>query len=152
MSMALTYVLMGTMDTIGPLVRQARERKGIRAADLAYQIGKDPSYLSKLERDLLKEIPEPSVILALSRALDIPERQLLRALGYLSSEPVVRPTYPSDEVRVLAERWLQLTAEERQMIVYVLDVHLRLAGDPGVDNLVRTVDDPPRHLARSVAG
>jgi transcriptional regulator with XRE-family HTH domain len=139
------------MDTFGSLVRATRERKGIRAADLAYQIGKDPSYLSKLERDILKDIPPPDVLAGLERELGLPQIALLRALGYgIPTGPV--PAYPADEVRVLAECWPQFTAEERQMTRYILDSHLKLRGEEGVDNLVRSVDDPPRQFRRSVAG
>lgn len=84
--MTMTHAILGNMETLGPLIRSTRERRGIRATDLAHAIGKDPSYLSKLERDLLKEIPPPDVIVALSKELSLPELRLVKALGFLATE------------------------------------------------------------------
>ena len=86
------------MDRLGALVRSTRERKGMRAADLAYRIGKDPSYVSKLERDLMKEIPDPATIHALAEVLGIAEPRLLEAIGYVVAEPTPEPL-PADSVR-----------------------------------------------------
>lgn len=91
------------MGTLGPLVRKTREHKGIRAADLAFQIGKDPSYVSKLERDILKEIPDPGTLRLLSDALGIAELRLLEAIGYRVTEdlPDALP-YDSERATVIA--------------------------------------------------
>lgn len=140
--------------TISHLLRDYFAQTGEEQATFARRVGLTPQTVSQLVRGDIKT-PTAGVRRKLAGALGLRHVDILVAAGELTSEeagPALKPTYPSDEVRVLAEHWHQLTAEERQMIVYVLDVHLRLAGESGVDNLVRSVDDPPRRLARSVAG
>jgi transcriptional regulator with XRE-family HTH domain len=114
--MAMTRCLLSTMETLGPLVRTTRLRKGIRATDLAYQIGKDPSYLSKLERDLLKETPSPETIHALAEALGLSSDRLLKAMGYAIGEPA-EPA-PDDPLAALIATF---TPRQREMLLTLLD-------------------------------
>lgn len=118
MSSTMSMEYRGVVETLGPLVRATREHKGIRAADLAYRIGKDPSFLSKLERDLLKEIPEPAVLHALADALGIPEPRLLEALGYrVREEPVAPPRVGPDRAALIDAIERELTESDARVLM-----------------------------------
>jgi transcriptional regulator with XRE-family HTH domain len=130
---------MHNMETLGPLVRMTRERKGIRAADLAYHIGKDPSYLSRLERDLLKDLPTPDVLVALARELDIPETRLLRALGFLQGDQPLRPTYGDTRLQAIADDWDHLNDAEKAAMMIILEGNRRRRGFDGLDDIVQIV-------------
>jgi transcriptional regulator with XRE-family HTH domain len=127
------------METLGPLVRRTRENKGIRAVDLAYYIGKVPSYLSRLERDLLKELPSPSVLTALARHLDIPEVHLLRTLGFLTDLPEVRRTYQDNRLQTIADNWDQLTDAEKGSLLLIVEGNRRRRGLDGLDDIVQII-------------
>jgi len=71
------------MNEFSNLIKEARTRKRMRGYDLAYAIGQTPSWLSKLEGGDLSHPPAPHVLNGLSNALDIPETEMLKALGYL---------------------------------------------------------------------
>jgi transcriptional regulator with XRE-family HTH domain len=139
-------------QTLGALIAaHLHPHTRMTAKELAERIGRSPSYVSQLVHNQKAEAPPPDVMTAIERELGISVVTQLRAWGYAIPEGP-RPAYPSDEVRVLAERWSQFTSEDRMMLRYVLDAHLRLNGDEGVGNLVQSVDDPPLAFRRSVAG
>lgn len=60
----------------------------MRGMDLAYAIGKDPGYVTRMEHGTLKEIPPPETVKALSAALDLSETAIIEAIGYARPEPV----------------------------------------------------------------
>jgi transcriptional regulator with XRE-family HTH domain len=67
--------------TLGATLRQAREVRGLAAADTARTAGISAAYLSKLENDAVKR-PSPHVLHALSEALGVPYSDLMRLTGY----------------------------------------------------------------------
>ena len=72
-----------TMNNLHTLVKQARERRGFRTqGELAVRIGRDTSYVSRLENGALKEIPQPELLRDLADALGYTVVDLLRAAGY----------------------------------------------------------------------
>lgn len=86
-----------TMNNMHQLVSDARERRGYRTqGDLAAVIGRDVSYVSRLERGLLKEIPQPEMMDALARALGVTVAELLDAAGY----DVLPHDEPSDVITI----------------------------------------------------
>lgn len=90
------------MDTLGALVKRARLGKGMRGGDLGAAIGKDASYVSKIERGTMKDIPPPEIVRALSDALGVPEARLVRAIGYRTSEGEAPPfDFDSEKAAVL---------------------------------------------------
>jgi transcriptional regulator with XRE-family HTH domain len=87
----------GPMDELAALVKKARLGKGMRGIDLAAAIGKDPSYVTKLERTTLKEIPPPETVRALAEALGLSEARLVRAIGYRVGDVAPQDQGPFDK-------------------------------------------------------
>lgn len=74
---------MDTMNNMHTLIKDARERRGYRTqGELADRIGRDVSWVSRLERGYLKEIPQPEMMEALADALGLTVAQMLDAAGY----------------------------------------------------------------------
>jgi len=67
--------------SIGVVLRQARDVRGLSAADAARAAGISSAYLSKLENDAVRR-PSPHVLLQLSEALAVPYADLMRLSGY----------------------------------------------------------------------
>lgn len=142
LSSTLTRDLLATMQTLGPLIRTTRERRGIRAVDLAYRVGKDPSWLSKIERDLLKEVPEPEQMAALSAELGIPVVALLRARGYdIPAEEL--STVPDHRLHEIVTTWSRMTPDLQKALS---DTFRALIAIPG--QLDRDEEPPVVAVAR----
>src|SRR6476646_2592437 len=67
--------------SLGLMLRQAREVRGLTASDAARAAGISAAYLSKLESDAVKK-PSPQVLHQLSEALAVPYAELMRLSGY----------------------------------------------------------------------
>lgn len=73
------------------LIRRMRERHGLKSFQLAAKIGKQPSYVSRLENGTAKETPPPDVLEALSRELGVSVAEMLESIGYdIDAQPTVR--------------------------------------------------------------
>lgn len=145
--------MLGRM-TISQLLREHFARTGEEQAAFARRLELKPQTVSQLLAGDIK-VPKAWIRRKLAAEFGLRHVDILVMAGELSADeidPRLQPTYPADEVRVLSERWHQLTADERRMISYVLDTHLKLSGEEGVDNLVRTVDEPPAAFRRSATG
>lgn len=70
------------MDELGALIKQARDAHGLTGLQLARDIGKVPSFVSRLETGAMKDLPSPEDLHALSRVLGIPVSDMVRAAGY----------------------------------------------------------------------
>jgi transcriptional regulator with XRE-family HTH domain len=68
-------------QSLGAVLRQARDVRELSAADAARAAGISSAYLSKLENDAVKK-PSPHVLLQLSEALTLPYDELMRLTGY----------------------------------------------------------------------
>lgn len=97
------------MRELGDLIRVARERLGVRAYDLSYAIGQNPSWLSRIEDGKLTHPPAPGVLSALSDQLGIRQADMLEAIGYeLNRKP---DPIPDDPREVIIERIRKLPRE-----------------------------------------
>ena len=67
--------------SIGLVLKQAREVRGLSGVDAARAAGISAAYLSKLESDVVKR-PSPHVLHQLSEALAVPYAELMRLSGY----------------------------------------------------------------------
>jgi transcriptional regulator with XRE-family HTH domain len=107
------------MKELGAIVKRERLRRGMRGIDLAYAIGKDPGYVTRMEHGTLKEIPDPAVIHALGQALGVSDARLLRAIGY----PAVESTEPAEPAPddPLAALVATFTPRQREMLLSLLD-------------------------------
>jgi transcriptional regulator with XRE-family HTH domain len=68
-------------QSLGAVLRQARDVRELSAADAARAAGISSAYLSKLENDAVKK-PSPHVLHQLSEALTLPYDELMRLTGY----------------------------------------------------------------------
>lgn len=75
------------MQDFGDLIRRSREQKNVRGYDLAYALGQNPSWLSRLESGALTHPPSPSVMDGLRDQLGIPIAEMFAAMGYAVDEP-----------------------------------------------------------------
>jgi transcriptional regulator with XRE-family HTH domain len=101
--------------TIGAVLRQAREVRGISAVDAARAAGISPAYLNRLENDAVKK-PSPHVLHQLSEALAVPYNDLLRLSGYpLPDGPESAPAST-----MTAALFADLTDDERDELLEYL--------------------------------
>lgn len=91
LSIPISRPKLRSMESFGKLVRRARLAKGMKGADLGSAVGRDGSYISRIENGEQKETPPPDVMAALSSMLDVPEERLLRAWGYLKDSGAPPP-------------------------------------------------------------
>jgi transcriptional regulator with XRE-family HTH domain len=104
-----------TAPSIGAVLRQAREVRGLSAIDASRTAGISAAYLSKLENDGVKR-PSPHVLHQLSEALAVPYAELMRLSGY--RVPGDSNTNPRDTVS--AALFADLTDEEREELLEYL--------------------------------
>lgn len=83
----------------GELVRRARERKGLKAFELADLMHTHGSAISRLENGTFKETPAPDVMRQLSEILGLSDHDMLAALGYALEAPAEAPATPDEELR-----------------------------------------------------
>jgi transcriptional regulator with XRE-family HTH domain len=62
--------------TLGKTIRRARQQYSISLGQLAAAIGRDPSYLSKIEKDAYKQ-PSPDVLYQIAMELGLEYKHLL---------------------------------------------------------------------------
>jgi HTH-type transcriptional regulator, competence development regulator len=67
--------------SLGGVLKQAREVRGLSAVDASRSAGISTAYLSKLEGNAVKR-PSPNVLHQLSEALAVPYEELMRLCGY----------------------------------------------------------------------
>ncbi|MDF2757927.1 MAG: Helix-turn-helix domain [Thermomicrobiales bacterium] len=121
------------MKELGALIRERRERRGLRALDLAAEIERPPNFVSRIETGAMKEMPNPRDMAAIGRALDLPQRDMLQALGYLADEteaapnrddvteaqrrlrPLLEQITWDDETILMVARYLTFVAEISQL-------------------------------------
>lgn len=90
------------MPSLGTLMRQAMENRGLNGKELAEAIRKHPTYVSKLLRDEQKETPSPRDLREIGRVLGLSMATMLEAWGYpLSEAPPSPPEPESAHARVL---------------------------------------------------
>ncbi len=101
--------------SLGTVLRQAREIRGLPAVDAARAAVISPAYLSKLENDAVRK-PSPHVLLQLSEALAVPYAELMRLSGY--RVPGESPI--TDGQSVGAALFADLTDDERDELLEYL--------------------------------
>ena len=101
--------------SIGGVLRQAREVRGLSAVDAARAAGISAAYLSKLENDAVKR-PSPHVLHQLSEALAVPYAELMRLSGYR----LPGDDGPATGDGVGAALFADLTEEERDELLEYL--------------------------------
>jgi transcriptional regulator with XRE-family HTH domain len=103
------------VPSLGVVIRQAREVRGLSAIDASRAAGISAAYLSKLENDAVKK-PSPHVLHALSEALSVPYAELMRLTGYR-----VPAQSPQDQSNGVAEAlFADLSDDERDELIEYL--------------------------------
>jgi transcriptional regulator with XRE-family HTH domain len=112
--------------SIGAILKQARQVRGLSGAQAARAAGISPAYLSKLENDAVKK-PSPPVLLQLSEALAMPYGDLMRLAGYrVPGDPSESPV-----VAVSAALFADVTEEERVELIRYLAWYRERHGSTG---------------------
>jgi transcriptional regulator with XRE-family HTH domain len=101
--------------TIGTVLRQAREVRGLSSIETARGADISPAYLSKLENDAVKR-PSPGVLHRLGEALGVPYAELMVLVGYQVPGVEAGPDAP----RLDAALFTDLTDDERDELVEYL--------------------------------
>lgn len=101
-------------SSIGSVLKQAREVRGLSAVDAARAAGISAAYLSKLESESVKR-PSPNVLHQLSEALAVPYAELMRSSGY-----PVPASSDSGRSAVTAALFADLTDDERDELLEYL--------------------------------
>ena len=70
------------MERLGALIATARERSGLKGYELARRLGKQPSYVSRLEGGGMKTLPPPEELHRIGQAIGLSVDEMLRAAGY----------------------------------------------------------------------
>lgn len=130
LSISLSDGRLGRMETLAKAVRGARLAQGMRGIDLAQALGKDPSYVTKLEHGTLKEIPDPATLGKLSAALGIPEPDLLALIGFRVRERA-DPVVSDHRLREIVAAWPRLDdglkSSLAKLMHDVIEIHGALA-------------------------
>lgn len=102
---------------MGTFIQDRRAEVGYSTQKaFADALGKDQSWVSRLERGVVKELPPPEDVALLSSLLHVPVEEIVAAAGYpigvpMPDEPdVIRALRPILESRELTERQVQQLA------------------------------------------
>jgi len=101
--------------SLGVLLRQAREVRGLTSMETARGAGISSAYLSKLENDAVKR-PSPEVLHQLSEVLGVPYAELMALVGH----PLPSVDTSPDHGRLGAALFADLTDDERDELIAYL--------------------------------
>lgn len=73
-------------DVIQQVIKDVRRQNGWTQAQLAQKLGKDPSWVSRWEKGIPKEMPPPEDFRAICLISGVPMRTLIERIGYLDPE------------------------------------------------------------------
>jgi HTH-type transcriptional regulator, competence development regulator len=117
-------------SSIGTVLKQAREVRGLSAVDAARAAGISAAYLSKLENESVKR-PSPHVLHQLSEALAVPYAELMRLTGYR-----VPGASEASSPTVTAALFADLTDDERdELLEYLAWYRARRRSRLGADGV-----------------
>jgi transcriptional regulator with XRE-family HTH domain len=101
--------------SIGTVLRQAREVRGLSSVETARSAGISSAYLSKLENDAVKR-PSPAVLHRLGEVLRVPYVELMALVGH----PLPIMDASPDRTRLGAAMFADLTDDERDELIEYL--------------------------------
>lgn len=88
--------LMDSMTMFGKLIRRARVRSGLDQQKLGERLGRDSSFVSRIETGRSTNPPDPMIFSELSRILHLDKTVMLQAMGYLSPEETDPQEFSAD--------------------------------------------------------
>ena len=110
----------GRVLTFGEFIRRERGRRGLTQQNVADAIERPGSYVSRLERDNFRDLPDPLEMRRIAEVLGCSESDLLRAAGYLMSvehaEPAAMRTMTEDNARLD-----QLPPKQRRILERIIN-------------------------------
>lgn len=114
----MTHAILGNMDgqKFGELIKRKRARAGVKTLDLAYRIGRQQSFISKVESGDIKETPPPSVLAGFEREIGASVMEQLQAMGYRVFCEDGFPYIYEPMVREIAVAVTGLTGSQRDAI------------------------------------
>lgn len=101
--------------SLGERLKKARKSKGLTQEKLAEMIGTSRGVITNLEHDKI-ETPQPLIINALCNFLEIDQKWLLRGIGEMNNDEVVKSAKILSEIYKIVK---ELSEEEQ---LYILDV------------------------------
>lgn len=101
--------------SIGAVLRQAREVRGLSSVETARSAEISSAYLSKLENDAVKR-PSPEVLHRLSEVLEVPYAELMALAGH----PVPSIDASPDHARIGEALFADLTDDEQEELIEYL--------------------------------
>ena len=120
------------MSPLGDLVRDRLHDRGWSYAELARRSGLPRSTVHYLAtREQLRRVPEPAVLEALARGLELPVDRLRRAAAATAGITVYEETSRDPDVSVLIASVEQLTPEDRRHVTALVESLLRRAEGRG---------------------
>jgi transcriptional regulator with XRE-family HTH domain len=144
--------------TFGDVIREAREHHHWLGRELAAKVEVDPGTLSRIENNKYKETPPPDLVRRFSAVLNIPERDLVAALGYRITDGGPEPMPVFDPARAeLLDKLERCRLDDQTRITtlrFVLDGWLRQdreAEHPVKDLVVDPDDRGPVSRNRNLA-
>lgn len=132
------------MEKLGRFVAERRQRLDLRGDELAYRIGRAPSWLSRLENGGMKSLPEPDILRTLATELGVTMSDLLQVAGYLTSaerQQVNENPFPPSDIRyrVVEEmKAIDLTGNDAPFWVGHFRLQIRMMRDIAAYG----IDDP----------
>lgn len=127
------------MNKMGLLIRSARERKGWNQKQLADKIGKDSSYVSRLETGRTKETPPAEDLGSLSDVLGVTVLDMLTAAGYQLQETESEDSgSPKAHLHAVVDQYEWEWGEALTMAEMVQAL-MRHRNEPNVRNIPLTV-------------
>ncbi len=101
--------------SIGAVLRQAREVRGLSSVETARSAEISSAYLSKLENDAVKR-PSPEVLHRLSEVLEVPYAELMALAGH----PLPSVEAAPDHARIGEALFADLTDDEQEELIEYL--------------------------------
>ena len=124
------------MERLGRFIQERRMARGLRGDELAFQIGRAPSWVSRIETGGQRTLPDPDVLSAIAKALGVTVAELLDAAGYKVTDdpPVVRANpFEQFDLRwhvVEAMRAIDIDYEENEWLLHMMLRQLKSDDDP----------------------
>lgn len=111
--------------TLGQMLKDAMERRGISGVELAERIKRSPSFVSELINDEKKVPPPPATLAAIERELGITQLVMLSAWGY-AVKPSGQAESPEPGREAVFDVVDRMDEEERHALADAGEIFLRI--------------------------
>lgn len=128
------------MNRLAELVTRQRERLGLRGYELASALGKQPSFITRLEDGQVKRLPSPEEVAIMANVLRVSVAEIVEAAGY-----DIRPDSEHDDpdIAEIAEHARLVDWQTDPSRLPVIHAILRTWSEFDRNSLRRVAEDPP---------